>query len=589
MKVPGLKGNLIPRRSPNSPLSKQNLEPRESTIDEIEMDSYAQSTTPEISLVGPPVYVSGQPLSLERYFDSNLTVNDYSLYIPPALLRWILDTYAPLWLQPLNEPVGSTQTTGLAGPDSTGIINVTFGEPGLVDHPRTAAYFNDSSIVFPTDDIFERLHKEIGGTFLFWAKYDLAEDDAFVVFNTGGDATLQTGFSILLENRISVKPYFINCFRIQITKSSSGKTVYSNLVGDDVRYGAMTAPGTVTPGVTQMFTVTHSLADGLKIYIDGIEALSVSLSEAYSPNSSSRAPTIGARSHGDFFTSKSSTLQGLTIIPDILTPTQIYEIYDRSLGSRSVRWEPVDYAAWYAADHFETLLESSVPGSNPASPSSPVGRWVDLGGNPLADGRQSTTSLQPIRSVYNGRPSLFFDGDRLICENFDIIRNLENFAIFAVFTPTAPVTNSHVVWYASTSGSADLFRASVGARNAGSTYAAGGRRLDGDSFSSIEVGSVSYDNLVAQITDFRHGEDTLDMYLSNDGISPSGTISPFKGLGPVADTNSVAISIGGGSTGTNWNMRGHIHELIIYRRRPTQAEREAFMIHARDYWGATLG
>lgn len=46
MKGPGLKGNLIPRRSPNSPLSKQNLEPRESSINEVEMDSYVQATKP---------------------------------------------------------------------------------------------------------------------------------------------------------------------------------------------------------------------------------------------------------------------------------------------------------------------------------------------------------------------------------------------------------------------------------------------------------------------------------------------------------------------------------------------------------------
>ena len=249
-------------------------------------------------------------------------------------------------------------------------------------------------------------------------------------------------------------------------------------------------------------------------------------------------------------------------------------------------WEPVNYAAWYTADDLTSLaVNADGTGGTPALGTT-VGRWLDKGGSANADGRQATSASRPIRSTFNGRPSLSFSGSNFLeCLNRDARRNVQYFCIFCVYAVNDNSTQSHVVWYASTTNSATTFGASTGARNAGSTYTAGGRRLDGNTFQSVEFGTVVYNDPTAQIADFRYQDATLDLYVKNSGVAPSATNSSFHTAGATPDADSLLVTIGGRD---GWQMKGHIMELVIFKRRPTQTERESFMAHARDYWGVNL-
>lgn len=247
-------------------------------------------------------------------------------------------------------------------------------------------------------------------------------------------------------------------------------------------------------------------------------------------------------------------------------------------------WPPEDslVGPWFSAAETESLFQDDA-GTTPSGASDPVGRWKDLRGNAAADGRQSDSGLKMIRSTFGGKPTVFSDGDKLLCENLDMLRNIPNAAFMLVFVTTANASQTNIPYYAS-QGTSDGTRAALEALSAGSSYRVASRRLDGAARHDTTGGTVAHDTAIAVIAEFDFVAGVQRIYINN-GATPVNESTPTVGLFSDTDSQFVNISGVGNNSETRWNFNGHLMEILVFRRMPTKNERIEFMNRAASEWG----
>ena len=239
------------------------------------------------------------------------------------------------------------------------------------------------------------------------------------------------------------------------------------------------------------------------------------------------------------------------------------------------RWNPEEPAAWFTADHGDSLHTSD----------DAVERWDDLAGN--FDAVNELGQTNPTLDEVDGRPSVYFNEDGLqLSEAEDIFRNREQFAVLAIYQPDSNQETASLIFFNSLPESRGLRRATLGFRSDEHGVVLAGRRQDSDSIVRIYSDEApSLGQPLAQVNEFDHTANRARIVL-NDG-TPT-VEAPFLGSGPTSDTASLGTFIG--TTADDGRRIGdvHLHELVVYQRLPSQDEIDAFFDHARDHWDVDL-
>ena len=263
--------------------------------------------------------------------------------------------------------------------------------------------------------------------------------------------------------------------------------------------------------------------------------------------------------------------------------TDTVEFDNFSESEQESRFFIEDVTGWYATD-FSQVLFTDESGTEQSFIGDDVGRWASLSENPLADARQADPALHPSLVGVGNKVAARFSNSDLSCENFDIARNVNGFAVMGIYSVASTGSTNSVL--SITTSTASFNRIFYGVHSTGD-FEAGGRRLDSDSFSSDRFGSVTTDELVCHVAIFDYQNARLIQYLNTLG-GPTRDVA-FQTAGTTSDTDSASISIGGGvPTSTTDRFDGDIYELILLDYVPTQQVVSDFMIHARDYWGVTI-
>jgi hypothetical protein len=191
--------------------------------------------------------------------------------------------------------------------------------------------------------------------------------------------------------------------------------------------------------------------------------------------------------------------------------------------------------------------------------------------------------LRPVRktAVQNGLDVVRLDGsnDILTFGSSTLFRNVSYAAIYVVRKiNVSPVTNPP--WLVGISTSTAGFIRAVVDLNRGNTakYGSGGRRLDANSFQSVQS-SASYGtaNFEIQCGEFLYSSATLRNIING---TIDGTTTSFQTSGSTSDTNSAQIDIGGNPAGVFFG--GDIGEIVISY---TAADREKFEGYLAWKWG----
>ena len=226
-------------------------------------------------------------------------------------------------------------------------------------------------------------------------------------------------------------------------------------------------------------------------------------------------------------------------------------------------WTPasITTALWLDASDASTLYDATSGGSLVAADGA-VARWQDKSGN-ARHVTQSTVGSRPLRktSIQNSLDVVRFDGsnDGMDSGASDILRNVSWGAIYCVRKITA-VSGTPWLIGVGTNAAATTVRALMDINRGGtSKCGSGGRRLDADSFQSVQ-GATTYSTSAfqLQVAVFNHSATTLQVRLNG---SVDGQSTSFQTAGSTSDTVSAGINIGA-NPGAAW-FNGDIAEIIV--------------------------
>lgn len=203
---------------------------------------------------------------------------------------------------------------------------------------------------------------------------------------------------------------------------------------------------------------------------------------------------------------------------------------------------------WFAADEITGLADTD-----------PVSTWADLSGN----GRDltGTTTTRPLyrTNIQNGLPAVRFDGtdDYMVTSSFGPFAQPNTIFVVTKWGGTRSYvvdgtgTSRHAIAYELNSGSGKAGRY-AGSINEGPI----GRTAVADLWSTYENGASSQFRWRAEIID-----------------------------GATAGTQSLgALTVGAGNGGAFGFLNGDIHEVLVYSRALTEAERWDVEQHLSDKW-----
>jgi hypothetical protein len=256
---------------------------------------------------------------------------------PEDFFEWIESSFSPSWLQPFSEPSGSTQTEGMVGPDSSSLVNASFGQAGLVESARTAVSFSGNGrIIYTKTSITDQIHQSAGGTFMIWARPSAGfSNQVQAIYSSNATSRTNHGISLVIDDRTVTNSQLSMALGVMITRgvnSDSGHVYYSDeMAGSSAT--RVNVRDVVIPGQTQMYAFSHSFDEGLmRLYVDGEMVRIAERRNAYSTSVSTQNPAVGASSAATLTAGYSGVVQGLVWIPSILSDAQIQEIYTRSGG-----------------------------------------------------------------------------------------------------------------------------------------------------------------------------------------------------------------------------------------------------------------
>lgn len=250
-------------------------------------------------------------------------------------------------------------------------------------------------------------------------------------------------------------------------------------------------------------------------------------------------------------------------------------------------WTPANTTVpfWLDGSDSATLFDATSGGSTPSAGGS-VARWEDKSGSAFHV-TQSGTTARPSRqtTVQNGLDVVRFDGsnDILTRGTTTLLKNVSYAAIYtARKINVSPVTNPPWI-FGCTTGTSGFLRAAIDL-NRGNTgkYGSGGRRLDADSFQSVQSsGSYGTANFEIQCGEFLYSAATLRNIING---TIDGSTTSFQTTGSTSNTDSAETLLGGnpfaGSVTVFFN--GDIGEVIISY---TQADREKLEGYLAWKWG----
>ena len=226
-------------------------------------------------------------------------------------------------------------------------------------------------------------------------------------------------------------------------------------------------------------------------------------------------------------------------------------------------WTPArtTTSLWLDASDAATLYDATSGGSLVAADGA-VARWEDKSGN-AEHVTQGTLANRPLRktSVQNSRDVVRFDGsnDILSRTTNNVIRNTSFASIFCVRKITSVTAVPWVIGVGINSAATTVRALMDLNRNSTGKCGSGGRRLDADSFASVQ-GATNYSTSAFQIQGaiFNYSATTLQVQLNGtmDGQSTS-----FQTSGSVPDTSSAGINIGS-NPGASW-FNGDIAEIVV--------------------------
>jgi hypothetical protein len=178
---------------------------------------------------------------------------------------------------------------------------------------------------------------------------------------------------------------------------------------------------------------------------------------------------------------------------------------------------------------------------------------------------QTNASLRPPLEVagLNGLNVITFPGANFSLEGAEASRNMFRNtgygAVFAVII-TGTVTSTENILFTSIGTSGNAGRLSL--RLMGRRVNPGGRRLDGNSFSSVTGTTVINVTTPAIIgTEFKYNAQLLDSWLN--GIKEvSSSVPTWGGPGVTSDTNGQRVRIGQAG-GSGEGFRGKLCELVV--------------------------
>jgi hypothetical protein len=198
------------------------------------------------------------------------------------------------------------------------------------------------------------------------------------------------------------------------------------------------------------------------------------------------------------------------------------------------QWTPADITTALWLDAADTSTVTTVSGA--------VSQWNDKSGNGR-NASQGTPGRRPLyqSNALNSKPVLAFDGsdDILGIANLTLVKNVSAFSVFCVVISNAPsLTDFRAVFDANVvSTSSD--RTALYLRS--DTVEAGGRRLDGDSYSSLQSGALTTTPFIGSIAwNFQ----SAALSIAFNGGVPVFKSGGFQTAGNTSNTDSSAVGIG---------------------------------------------
>jgi hypothetical protein len=217
-----------------------------------------------------------------------------------------------------------------------------------------------------------------------------------------------------------------------------------------------------------------------------------------------------------------------------------------------------------------------------------VSEWRDLSGN----GRhvaQDTAASQPnaVNRTQNGRRVLDYTGGQEMLGNaatLGLLRNVSGATIIAAVKWDALSTISlgyTAVIFSSGANSTQARAALASVAPVVNSLSVGGRRLDANTFARADGTGTTNPRIASAVCDYANS----DAFIYADG-SLAGSNTSFQTTGNTSDTDSLAVSVGGGN-GANL-LDGWIGEVLVWPRVLTDAQRLQVERYLGRKWGITV-
>jgi hypothetical protein len=200
-----------------------------------------------------------------------------------------------------------------------------------------------------------------------------------------------------------------------------------------------------------------------------------------------------------------------------------------------------------------------------------VSEWRSKVGNVVL--AQSTGANQPTLSNINGRQAFDYNGTTqgLFVNSTSITQNVSGITQFVVFqTDDASTQNFRSLVDCNTGPFFD--RCTLYPRQ--SSFEAGGRRLDGNSFQSVQNGAVANATTYLGGSVFDYANAALASYLNGVGVARGGGFQDAGNTSNTAGSFSVGANVSSPNNIGNF-FDGRIGEVLIYNRALSAEERQS--------------
>jgi hypothetical protein len=213
-----------------------------------------------------------------------------------------------------------------------------------------------------------------------------------------------------------------------------------------------------------------------------------------------------------------------------------------------------------------------------------VSTWADRSGNGY-DATQTDGTLQPTfqTAEFGGNGVVRFDGSNDVLNAngaAGVMRNVGGGTLMGVakFAVAVADTTRGVLFF-SRGDNANSTRAFMGLLGVPQTYGAGGRRLDADSFQTVNGGGYTQNRTLLETAVFDWANS--DLFLFIDGAQAASNTS-FQTNGNTSNNDSLAVRVGLADLSLSQYMQGDIGQALAFNTALTASQRKR-VEHAAAY------